>query len=232
MTVVTERVSLPAAQRPRRIAAPSWLDLRLVLGVALVLGSVFVGATVVASSRQTATVVAARRDLAAGTVLSAADLTLEQVRLPASGMAAYPDSTADVVGRQLSRPVSGGELVPKAALESIPTRTTITVPLEAAAAPDLRKGDRIEVWLSTGECAAAILLADVTVQAVRTDSRAFDSGSGGQDVIISVAPDLADRVVTALALEDAQLRAGILTGAEVPSGAELPDPLSCSTARR
>ena len=229
---VTERAALPQSPHPRRIATPSWLDVRLLLGVGLVLASVLLGARLISSARHTAPVVAARRDLAAGTVLSADDLAVVSARLPGSGTGAYASGLGAVVGRRLSRAVSAGELVPLAALDTPETRTTVTVPLEAAAAPDLRKGERIELWVSAGSCAALVLLPDVTVQAVRTDSSAFGSGGGGQDVTISVAPVLADRVVAALAIDGAQLRAGILTGAPgTASPTELVDLSSCAGSR-
>jgi hypothetical protein len=227
---VTERA--PQSPRPRRIATPNWLDVRLVLGVGLVLASVLLGAKLVSSARHTAPMVAARRDLAAGTVLSADDLTVVPARLPGGAAGVYASRPTDLVGQRLSRDVSAGELVPLAAVDTDANRTTVTVPLEAAAAPDLRKGQRIELWVSVGRCAALVLLPDVTVQAVRTDSGAFGGGSGGQDVTISVAPLMADRVVAALALDDAHLRAGILTGNpadEQPT--ELADFSTCAATR-
>src|ERR1700760_3829933 len=41
------------APKPRRVSVPSWLDLRLILGVVLVVASVGAGALVVASARRT-----------------------------------------------------------------------------------------------------------------------------------------------------------------------------------
>jgi SAF domain len=228
---VTDRAPLPPSPRPRRIAAPSWLDVRLVLGVGLVLASVLIGAKTVASARHTSPVVAARRDLAAGTVLSADDLGVVPARLPDSS-GVYASGPAELVGRRLSHAVSAGELVPLAALDTAGSRTTVTVPLEAAAAPDLRKGQRVELWVSVGDCPALVLLPDVAVQAVHADSAAFGSGTGGQDVTISVVPELADRVVAALAIDGAQLRAGILTGsgsADPPT--DLVDLRACAASR-
>src|SRR5262249_53296982 len=100
MAQVTEHAPGPGSPRPRRIAAPSWLDIRLVLGIALVLGSVLVGASVVASARHTSAAIAAVRSLAAGTVLAADDVRIVQVRLPAGPM--YADAVSDVVGKRLS----------------------------------------------------------------------------------------------------------------------------------
>src|SRR4051812_3672766 len=66
---------------PRRVRPPRWLDLRLVLGVLLVLGSVLLGARVVAAADATVPVWSAAGDLAAGTVLTADDLVPVDVRL-------------------------------------------------------------------------------------------------------------------------------------------------------
>ena len=57
------------------------------------------------------------------------------------------------------------------------------------------------------------MLADVTVQDVQsTGGGAFSSGSA-QGVVIRVPAALAGRVITALALDGAVIRAGILSGA-------------------
>lgn len=199
------------------------------LGVVLVLASVLIGAKIVSSARHTYATVSATHNLAAGTVLSAADVKLAQVQLPGHGKGVYLERITDAVGKQLQRPISAGELVPAAALGPVPAQTTITVPLPSGAAPDLRKGQRIELWLSTASCGSIVLLPEVTVQAVRADSDgSFSSGSGGQDVVISVPPTLADRVVAALAIDQAQLRAGVLDG-RASSQAELPDLAPCSS---
>ena len=216
--------------RPRRVAAPSWLDLRLALGVLLVLGSVLLGAKVVAGARHEYPRVAVRHDLAAGVVLSASDLRLVQVQLPDGGRRTYLTHLRDAVGHRLTRPITSGELLPRAALDLVPAQTTVTVPLAAGSAPELRKGQRIEVWLSTPACSSIVLLPDVPVQAVHTEGGgAFGAGSDGQDVVISVPAGLAERVVGALALTDAHLRAGVLTGTPPPGDQPvLPDLGACA----
>ncbi len=206
--------SAPASPAGRRIAAPSWLDLRLVLGVVLVLAAVVVGAKVVSGARHTYPTVAARHDLEAGTVLSAADLQLARVQLPGHGHGVYLARLKDVVGKQLTRPVSAGELLPSAAVARVRPLTTMTVPLAAGTAPQLRKGERIELWVSTANCSSLVLLRDEVVQAVHASGGgSFEAGTGGQNVVISVAPPLAERVITALALDGAKVRAGVLIGA-------------------
>ena len=229
--------SEPVSPRPRRIATPSWFDLRLVLGIVLVLASVLIGAKVVSSATKTYPRVAARHDLAAGTILTDDDVTLASVQLPNHGAGVYLSQLADAVGKQLSRPVSAGELVPAGALGSVLSQTTVTVPLAAAAAPELHKGQRIELWVSTSACPSLVLLPDVAVQAVHSNADGtFGSGSGGQDVVISVPPELADRVMQALALDQAQLRAGVLVGSgreqRTSSPPSLPDLTPCTSSTR
>src|SRR6266576_28915 len=95
---------------PRRVRAPKWLDLRLVAGVVLVLGSVIVGARVISSANASDGVWAASRDLAPGTVLSADDLSEVHVRLPAGARAgAYLPVRTVVLGQSVTRQVTAGE---------------------------------------------------------------------------------------------------------------------------
>jgi hypothetical protein len=216
---------------PRRVRPPSWLDLRLLLGIAMVLGAVVLGAVVVSRAQHTTPVVAATRDLAAGTVLTAAELTVVRVRLDDAASALYPGSTSALVGRQLARDVRGGELIPRAAAATSHAETTVTVPLPEGSAPPLHAGQRIEVWLSSPSCPSVVLLGDVTVQGVSSRDTGF-SGGDGQDVVLRVAPGLAGRVVGALDLDQAHLHAGIVTGtAARETGANLPDLSGCAPQR-
>ena len=213
---------------PRRIKAPSWLDLRLVLGVVLVLGSVLLGATVVSGARHSYRMLAVARDLAAGTVLSSQDLKAVRVQLPGRGEGVYLPADADVLGKQLNRSLASGELLPAAALGTAAALTTVTVPFAADAAPALSTGQRVVIWLSTKTCESVVLLADVTVQEVHASGGGSFSSSGGQNVVLSLAPALAGRVVAALAREGATIRAGILTGpAQAAANGALPDLAAC-----
>lgn len=197
---------------PRRVSRPRWLDVRLVLGVVLVLGAVLVGALVVAHARHTDKQVALTRDLGAGTRLQADDLTLVDVQLPDAEQV-YVQAPAHAIGRVLAQPLAKGELLPSAALVAAPARTTVTVPFDADAAPELHRGQRIVVWLSTRNCPSVVLLTGVTIQDVHAaDPGSFASGGNGQAVTMSVSADLADRVVAALAMPDATIRAGVLSG--------------------
>lgn len=224
------RVSAPSPT-PRRVNAPSWLDLRLVLGVVLVLGSVLLGAKIVSGANHTDRMLAVTRDLAGGTVLSDADVTTVRAHLPNHGDGVYLSSDANVVGKQLNRSLTSGELLPASALGAAAALTTVTVPFAIDAAPSLSPGQRVEIWISSKTCASAVLLADVTVQDVHASAGGSFAAGGGQNVVITVAPALAGRVIAALDREGATIRAGILTGSS-PAGANeaLPDLDACPAA--
>ncbi|TAM89272.1 MAG: hypothetical protein EPN43_07270 [Jatrophihabitans sp.] len=209
----------PASPVPRRTRAPRWLDLRLAGGIALVLLAVVVGARLFSTAQRTEPVLAVTRDLAAGTVLRAGDLTVVQVRVPGS---TYLDDRGAAVGKALTRPVSAGELLPAGAVAQAPATTTLSVPLAAGSAPSLRAGQRIGLWLSTPACASVVLLAEVPVQQV---APAAGLG-GGQDVVIGVRPDQVERVIGALAIDKAVVRAGVLTGSAA-NAAALPPLTDC-----
>lgn len=210
---------------PRRVSGPSWLDLRLIAGVLLVVAAVLGGAWLVSSAARTVQVLSVTHDLSAGTILRAGDVRAVAVRLPDRGR--YLDAGVDVAGRQLNRSVSAGELLPAAALRQQPSLTTVSVPLDDGNAPRLSVGQRIELWLSSGTCASVVLLPDAVVQAVETStSTALASGSG-QNVTLALTPQQAQRVVSALAIDGASIRAGVLTGPAVAPPA-LPPLDSCS----
>jgi hypothetical protein len=214
---------------PRRVGKPSWLDLRLVLGVMLVIGSVLLGARLIAGAQHTDKHLAVTRDLAAGTTLRADDLRAVDVQLPSGQGALYLADVDRAVGKTLSRPLAAGELLPNDAVADAPSRTTVDVPLSADAAPVLTRGQRIELWVSTASCQSVVLLLDVTVQDVRAaDTGSFASSGAGQQVVLSVAPDLAERVVHALAIDGATIRAGVLSGAGTATQRNLPDLAVCS----
>jgi hypothetical protein len=220
--------SSPPSPSPSRVRTPRWLDTRLVAGLVLVIAAVLIGAKVVSGAQHTRRVLALTHDLAAGATLRAGDLTHVDVRLPTDDV--YLDDQDQVIGRQLNRPLGKGELIPAAALGTSAESTTISVPLQARDAPQLRRGQRVEIWLSTPSCRSVVLLSDVTVQDVHAGSDAIGAGTG-QDVVLTVSPQLAERVVAALADKDGVIRAGVLTGAAVQDDAtELPSLTGCLAA--
>jgi hypothetical protein len=152
--------SAPAA---RRVRPPRWLDLRLVLGVLLVLGSVLVGARVIGAADATVPVWSVTGDLAAGTVLSADDLTAVDVRLDAAA-SGYLSTTTHPAGRTLSRAVGAGELLPGAALEETTDLVQVALPVQAGwVPPALRRGQLVDVYAVANPAAGAAGVADGSV---------------------------------------------------------------------
>lgn len=183
------------------------------------MASVLVGAKVVAGARHTHRMLAVNRDLAAGSTVRSGDLTHVDVKLPHRGI--YLDDPTKAIGRRLDRPLSKGELLPTAALRTARESTTISVPLQSHDAPRLRRGQRIEIWLSTPTCRSTVLLRRATVQDVHAGADTIGAGSG-QDVVLDVSPQLARRVVAALADKDAVIRAGVLRGAPSQAASSAP----------
>jgi hypothetical protein len=201
----------------RRVRSPSWLDLRLVAGVGLILACVLIGVRVVASADHTAHYWAADHDLSVGVILRAADLHSVAARLP-TGSSSYFAASSDLVGQAVSRPIRAGELVPRSALTVAEAATTVTIPLGADDAPRISAGQRVTVWVSTARCPTAVVLADVAVQSVQGSRSGALAAGGGEDIVVRVSPALARRVIEALAIDGGELRAGVLDGPPSATG--------------
>jgi hypothetical protein len=149
-----ERADTPGPV-PRRVRPPRWLDLRLVLGVLLVLGSVLIGARVLSSADATVPVWAASGDLAAGTMLTGDDLVAVDVRLD-DAAGAYLSTGTRPAGRTLARAVSRGELVPRAALAGAPSLVQVALPVQAGyVPPGLTRGRLVDVYAVGGSPGSA-----------------------------------------------------------------------------
>ena len=191
------------------------------LGIALVLGSVALGATLVAGADSTQPVLTMNRDLAAGTVLAAGDFHPTRVRL-ASAQSTYLPGGADAAGRMLSRPVQAGELIPRSALTDVPAdQTTLTIPVRPENSPDVERGERVAVWVSTRYCRAALVVGDITVQSVRGAGTSALSASAQESLVVRMPKLLALRMITALGLDAPTIRVGVLTGSVDPAANRL-----------
>lgn len=143
----------PASPKANRLAAPGWLDGRLVLGVLLVLVSVVVGARSLSAADRSQLVWAATGDLAAGSQLQAGDLRPVRVRLFEDNAGLYlPAAGAPPEGYVLRRPIGTGEFLPREAVllpeQDIDFRR-VTVPVERGHFPlGLGHGELVDVWLT------------------------------------------------------------------------------------
>ncbi len=203
-STVPEPIASPAA---RRLATPSWLDARLVLGVLLVLVSVVIGARVLSSADASEGVWVVTRDLSAGSALSEGDLARRQVRLYDSGPRYLLAAGAKPVGYVLQRPVGAHELLPRDSLvrpdATVSGRREVAVPVATGHLPDdLRAGQQVDVYVTPGSATipaatgTRLVLAHVTVTArSRTAGLGAASGAG---VVLAVGVSDAATLVTAL----------------------------------
>src|SRR5882762_1975630 len=177
---------------------PGWLNPRVIAGVVLVLVATVVGALVVGRAQRTDRVWSMTRALAPGIVLRADDLQSVNVRLPGN------------------RALTASELLPRSALSATGAGTTVSVPLPSGDAPPVTRGQRVRLWLSTHRWKAVVVLADVAVQEVtNTGGGTFGTGNG-ETVVLRVPPNDASRVVQALGIDSAVVRAAVLTGPSSP----------------
>ncbi|MCW2739596.1 MAG: flagellar biosynthesis protein FlgA [Blastococcus sp.] len=194
---------------PRRIRPPRWLDLRLILGVLLVLGSVLLGARIVTAAHATVPVWAAKADLAPGTALSADDLVAVDVRLD-DAADAYLSTATRPEGRSLSRAVHAGELVPRSALEDPAELVQLALPVQAGYVPPaLARGQVVDVYAVADPAAGATGVADgrvtavvekATVQAISGRSEGvLATSSTAVQVVVAVPADEAADVLAAIA---------------------------------
>ena len=181
---------------PRRVRPPRWLDLRLVLGVLLVLGSVLLGARVVSAADATVPVWAAATDLAPGTELGPDDLRAVDVRLDAAADL-YLSTSTRPEGEVLARAVRAGELVPFSALEEPAAHVQLALPVQAGyVPPGLLPGELIDVYAVADPGAGAVGLADGRVTLVVRNATVQEV-QGGSDGVLST-PTTAVQVVVAV----------------------------------
>jgi hypothetical protein len=194
---------------PRRMARPKWLDVRVVGGVLLLVASIAVGTKVIGAAAKTSPVWAIAHDLAAGTVLTAADVTAQDVNLGAAGRL-YTGAATDLSGRVLNRPLHAGELVPAAALAEIGDSRVLSVTVAADhLAPGAAHGSVADLYLITGRAGLVggqvdtrLLHGGVTIQSVTAPASGGLSGavSGGYQVALLLTADDADALVRELPL--------------------------------
>lgn len=195
------------APKPRRVTRPKWLDIRVLGGILLIIASVAAGAKILGSADRTHPVWAAAADLQAGTVLRQADLTVAEVNL-GSAAAGYVDTASDLTGMVLSRPITGGELLPAAAVDQPDEGRVVSVAVAPdRIAPGVAHGSVIDLYLVTGRSAVLgeevrteLLLAGATVQDLIAPSSGGLSGavSNRYQLALLLTPNDAESLVARL----------------------------------
>ncbi|SDX76797.1 Chaperone for flagella basal body P-ring formation [Geodermatophilus africanus] len=178
------------------------------LGVLLVLGSVLLGARVVAAADATVPVWSAAGDLAAGTVLTTGDLVAVDVRLDDIA-GAYLATSTRPEGRTLARAVRGGELLPRTALEEPAELVQLALPVQAGyVPPGLDRGQVVDVYAvadpavgatGAGSGSVTLVVAAAPVQAIsgRTEG-VLSTATTTVQVVVSVPAGQAPAVLGAI----------------------------------
>jgi Flp pilus assembly protein CpaB len=164
---------------PRTFSRPR-VDVRVVVGVFLMLLSVVGGASVIRHANTRTTVLVVARPLQPGEVISADDLRPAEVGLDPSLQGVVPArEETNVVGRVAGAPLLPGELLTRFALSStaIPkgfVAMSVSARREGAVGGQVRSGDHVDVIATrgsnTGRTAARTLLHDVVVSRVGESS--------------------------------------------------------------
>jgi hypothetical protein len=216
---------VPAASTASRRRAFA-VDVRLLIGVALVIGSIAGVLAVVRASDDRVAVFAASSSLSPGARIDASDLTLRHVALDgADGFYLRPDDLPRD-GLLAVAGVRAGELVP---LSAVGTRagedaTSLVLHLDVRVSSAVVPGALVDVWsaaATTGDVASlgafgppTVLASDAAVVRV-VDDEGIMAGSEGDSVEILVPRNRIARLLQAIANGDAL--------AVVPAGIPLSD---------
>lgn len=179
-----------ASIRPMSRRSSRWYtDVRLFIGVVLVVASVGGVWAVIASARITTHAVVAERLLLPGDSVGEGDVRTVEVGL-AEITASYVRDIDDVVGRSVTRPVAAGELVPLAATDRRAPDTTSVVVNSAAPVPaGVAAGHAVDLWTTSAgsddEIAPPrILVAGAIVAAVEEPSSSLSSAGPSVEIVV------------------------------------------------
>ena len=191
--------SMPPAPTPRRMSRPRWLNVRVIGGIVLVIAAVVIGARVIGGSSRTVGVWAADRDLAAGTVLTAEDLSSAEVNL-GDNVDLYLAAAASPIGLTVVTPLRAGELLAASAVEESASGRVVAVGVEPNnMPPGVGHGSIIDLYLTTGGATGTggtptteRIGKDITVQSVTAPATGGLSGATSNRYQVSVMLPAAD----------------------------------------
>lgn len=167
------------------------LDLRVAVGLLLMLVAVLGGASLIRSAQDRTPVLVAAGSVQPGEVIGPSDLRVVEMSVPAG--VAYLSASAEgqIEGQVAAEPLWDGKVLgPGSVAEAPPLAAgmvaiTLLLPPEAAVGGDVRSGDRVAVLSSPGvdeaggnqqKAATTILLPDVPVLSVRDASTSEGEG--------------------------------------------------------
>ncbi len=173
--------------QPRNRKSARWSDIRLWLGVSILIGSMFIGARVMATGEETVTLWRTSSELAVGSTLTGVEavvVALNGAQEPYFQGLIQPSGT-------VARPIGAGEFIPSEAISALPPAdsrvVTVSVdPLHVAIG--LSAGDQVDVWSSAQDSGSALpptlVLSGLTVREVASDV----VGTGGEIGVVLLVP--------------------------------------------
>ena len=167
------------------------LDLRVAVGLLLMLVAVLGGASLIRNAQARTPILVAAGSVQPGEVIGPSDLRVVEMSVPAG--VAYLSASAEgqIEGRVAAEPLWDGKVLgPGSVAEAPPVAAgmvaiTLLLPPESAVGGDVRSGDRVAVLSSPGvdeaggnqqKAATTILLPDVPVLSVRDASTSEGEG--------------------------------------------------------
>lgn len=123
-------------------------DIRLWLGVVLIIFSSLIGGQLFTSASHRTPAVVMSNDLSAGALINSSDVRLVNVALP-SGVESVAD-LGDVVGKYAAHDLIGGSVVhPAGVSENVDlSLRAVSVPIKAGHLPALAYGSSVDVWFT------------------------------------------------------------------------------------
>lgn len=198
------------------------LDLRVAVGLLLMLVAVLGGASLIRNAQARTPVLVAAGSVQPGEVIGPADLRVVEMSVPAG--VAYLSASAEgqIEGRVAAEPLWDGKVLgPGSVAEAPPVAAgmvaiTLLLPPESAVGGDVRSGDRVAVLSSPGvdeaggnqqKAATTILLPDVPVLSVRDAST-----SEGEGVFVTLTIRLDEARAVAEARASGRIDLALLPG--------------------
>ncbi|KRA29711.1 hypothetical protein ASD81_22450 [Nocardioides sp. Root614] len=157
------------------------------IGIALVTGSIVVGARLLAAADDTVQVWALAEDRGSGSPLVSDDLSVQRVRFAEGAVLDryFPADEPVPTDLVLTRAVGAGELLARSAVGEADAEEVLQVPLEVdpnRVPPDVETGSVVDVWVSDG----AGLAKGATSEDLEVDAPALS------EVTVVAAPEYDD----------------------------------------
>src|SRR5918994_6198652 len=198
------------------------LDLRVAVGLLLMLVAVLGGASLIRTAQARTPVLVAADAVQPGEVIAPSDLRVVEMSGPAG--VAYLSASAEgqIEGRVATEPLWDGKVLGPGSVADAPpvgpgmVAITLLLPPESAVGGDVRSGDRVAVLSSPGvdeaggnqqEAATTILLADVPLLSVRQATT-----SEGEGVFVTLTLHLEEARALAEASASGRVDLALLPG--------------------